>query len=192
MAVRIVPPPGDFVKSLYQWDAASVRLLSMEVREVRPEEYQEAGDVVARAYSEFWDPADPGWGEHIDLVRDVAGRVDRTVVLVAVDAGRVMGSASIELNDVIGDDDREAIPGVAGLRMVGVDPAHRRRGVGRALIEEVIARCRRAGKQWLILRTTPPMTQAQRLYRSLGFERATDLDLPVDENLTLVGYRLRL
>jgi GNAT superfamily N-acetyltransferase len=164
----------------------------MEVREVRPEEYEEAGDVVARAYSEFWDPQDPGWGEHIDLVRDVAGRVDRTVVLVAVEDGRVLGSASIELDDVIGDDDAEAIPGVAGLRMVGVDPARRRQGVGRALIEEVIARCRAAGKHTLILRTTPPMVPAQRLYQSLGFERATDLDLPVDEDLTLLGYRLSL
>src|SRR6266542_2744858 len=90
----------------------------MEIREVRPEEYEEAGDVVARAYSEFWDPEDPGWREHLDLVRDVAGRVKRTVVLVAVEDGLVLGSATIELDDVIGDDDREAIPGVAGLRMV--------------------------------------------------------------------------
>ncbi|HEV8420589.1 MAG TPA: GNAT family N-acetyltransferase [Actinomycetota bacterium] len=164
----------------------------MEIREVRPEEYEEAGDVVAGAYSEFWDPNDSSWGEHIELVRDVAGRVDRTVVLVAVEDGRVLGSASIEMDDVIGDDDREAIPGVAGLRMVGVDPTRRRHGIGRALIEEVIARCCAAGKHTLILRTTPPMVPAQRLYQSLGFERAADLDIPIDEHLTLLGYRLRL
>ncbi len=171
---------------------ASARLVSMEIREVRPEEYEEAGDVVAGAYSEFWDPNDPSWGEHIELVRDVAGRVDRTVVLVAVEDGRVLGSASIEMDDVIGDDDREAIPGVAGLRMVGVDPTRRRHGIGRALIEEVIARCGAAGKHTLILRTTPPMVPAQRLYQALGFERAADLDIPIDEHLTLLGYRLRL
>ncbi len=164
----------------------------MEIREVRPEEYEEAGDVVARAYSEFWDPEDPGWREHLDLVRDVAGRVKRTVVLVAVEDGLVLGSATIELDDVIGDDDREAIPGVAGLRMVGVDPTRRRRGVGRALVQEVIARCRAAGKDTLILRTTPPMVAAQLLYRSVGFERAPNLDLPVSEDLTLLGYRLAL
>ena len=164
----------------------------MEIREVRPEEYEQAGKVVARAYSEFWDPDDLGWGEHLDLVRDVAGRVDRTVVLVAVEDGLVVGSASIELEGVIGDDDPEPIPGVAGLRMVGVDPTHRRRGIGRALIEEAIARCRSAGKGELILRTTPPMRAAQRLYESLGFERASDIDLPVSDELTLIGYRLEL
>jgi GNAT superfamily N-acetyltransferase len=164
----------------------------VEIREVRPEEYQETGDVVARAYSEFWDPEDPGWSEHIDLVRDVAGRVGRTVVLVALEDGRVVGSATIELDDVIGDDDRQATPGIAGLRMVGVDPARRREGIGRALIEEVIARCRAAGKETLILRTTPPMVPAQRMYQSLGFERATDIDMPVSEQMTLLGYRLRL
>lgn len=164
----------------------------MEIREARPEEYEQTGNVVAQAYAEFWDLEDPGWREHIDLVRDVAGRADRIVVLVAVEDGRVLGSASIELDDVIGDDDREPIPGVAGLRMVGVDPTRRRRGIGRALIEEVIARCRAAGKHTLILRTTPPMVAAQRMYQSLGFERAPDIDLPIDEHLTLLGYRLRL
>lgn len=164
----------------------------MEIREVRADEYEQAGSVVARAYSEFWDPADPGWAEHLALVRDVAGRVDRTVVLVAVDGDRVLGSATIELDDVIGDDDRQAIPGVAGLRMVGVDPNLRRLGIGRALIEDVVARCRAAGKHTLILRTTLPMVAAQSLYRSVGFERAADLDLPVSDEMTLIGYRLHL
>jgi ribosomal protein S18 acetylase RimI-like enzyme len=164
----------------------------MEIREVRPDEYEQAGAVVARAYAEYWKANDPGWQEHIDLVRDVAGRVDRTVVLVATENDRVVGSATIELDGVIGDDDREVTPGVAALRMVGVDPDLRRRGIGRALIEEVVSRCRAAGKHTLILRTTPSMVPAQRLYVSLGFERAPDLDMPVDERMTLLGFRLRL
>jgi GNAT superfamily N-acetyltransferase len=164
----------------------------MEIREVRPNEYEQAGDVVARAYAEYWRENDPGWQEHIDLVRDVGVRVDRTVVLVATENDRVVGSATIELDGVIGDDDREATPGVAGLRMVGVDPDLHGRGIGRALIEDVIARCRAAGKQMLILRTTPPMVPAQRLYVSLGFERAPDLDMPVNERMTMLCFRLRL
>jgi ribosomal protein S18 acetylase RimI-like enzyme len=93
---------------------------------------------------------------------------------------------------VIGDDDREVTPGVAGLRMVGVDPARRRRGIGRALMEDVITRCRAAGKETLILRTTKPMLAAQRMYESLGFQRAPDIDMPVSADMTLIGYRLRL
>lgn len=164
----------------------------MEIREVRPDEYEQTGDVVAAAYAEFEDPEDLGWAEHMDLVRDVAGRVDRTIVLVAVEEGRVLGSATIEMDGVIGDDDQEPIRGVAGLRMVGVDPSLRRRGVGRALIEDVVARCRAAGKEALILRTMAPMTAAHHLYESMGFRRAPDIDMPVDEELTLLGYRLSL
>jgi GNAT superfamily N-acetyltransferase len=164
----------------------------MEVRRARPSEYEEAGELLARAYSEFADPEDPGWREHLELVRDVAGRVDRTVVLVAVDGDRIVGSATIELDGVIGDDDAELPASVAGLRMVGVDPGARRRGIARALLEDVISRCRSAGKEELILRTTGPMVAARRLYESFGFQPAHDLDWVVDDRLTLLGYRLRL
>jgi len=167
----------------------------VEIREIRPEEYEQAGAVLVHAYEEFADPADPGWQEHLELVRDIAGRVDRTVVLVAVEDGRILGSATIELDGVIGDDDRELPPGVASLRTVGVDPSARRRGVARALIQDVIDRCRTAGKEELILRTTGPMVAAQHLYESMGFRPAPDLDLEWEvegERRTLLGYRLEL
>jgi GNAT superfamily N-acetyltransferase len=164
----------------------------MEVREIEPEEYGEAGEVLVLAYSDFVDPAQPGWDEHLDLVRDIAGRIDRTVVLAAVEDGRVLGSATIELDDVIGDDDPELPPGVAFLRMVGVHPDARRRGVGRALVQEVVSRARRAGKRTVGLRTTPQMAPAHRLYESLGFVRDPSLDLPLGDDGSLLGYRLEL
>ena len=147
---------------------------------------------MARAYSEFVDPEDSGWREHLELVRDVAGRVDRTVVLVAVEDGQVLGSATIELDGVIGDDDEELPQDVASLRMVGVDPDVRRRGIARALVDDVIVRSRAAGRTSLVLRTTGPMVAARRLYESMGFQPAHDLDWVVDERLTLLGYRLDL
>ena len=164
----------------------------MEIREVVPEEYEQAGEVVAEAYSEFVDPGDTGWEEHLALVRDVAGRVDRTVVLVAVEGDRIVGSATIELDDVIGDDDHELTPEAAILRMLGVAPSARGKGVGRALVRAVIERARVAGKRELLLRTTPPMLAAQRLYESMGFERDPSLDIPIAEDFTLIGYRLPL
>jgi GNAT superfamily N-acetyltransferase len=164
----------------------------MVIREARPDEYQEAGDVLVRAYTEFADPKDTNWREHLELVRDVAGRAARTVILVAVEGGRILGSATIELDGVVGDDDAELPSNVAGLRMVGVDTDARRRGIARALIEDVIDRCRSAGKEELILRTTGPMVAARRLYESMGFRPARDLDWVVDERMTLLGYRLRL
>jgi GNAT superfamily N-acetyltransferase len=164
----------------------------VEIREARPEEYDQVGDVVALAYVPFGSPDDEGWMEHLDLVRNVADRAQRTVVLVAADAGRVLGSATIELFGVIGDDDRELPPDWAFLRMVGVHPDAQGRGIGKALVESVITRARAAGKRVLGLRTTPQMKVAHRLYESLGFVRDPSLDYPIESDSSLEGYRLDL
>ena len=164
----------------------------MDIREARPEEYEETGRVTVRAYEEFVDPAVEGWDEYLGLLADVAGRAGRTVVLVAVDQGSVIGTATIELDDVVGDDNDELPADTSSLRMLGVLPEARGRGVARALVDEVISRVRAAGKRVLILRTTDLMTAAQALYAALGFERALDLDIEVTENFTLLGYRLPL
>lgn len=164
----------------------------MKIHEARPEEYEEAGRVTALAYSEFAMPADEGWEDYLGMIADVPGRADRTVVLVAVVGDRVVGSATIEMDATIGDDDEELPPGGACLRMLGVDPSMRGRGAGRALVEAAIDRCRAAGKRELMLRTTPPMETAAALYRSLGFERDPDRDLPDDGYFTLSAYRLEL
>jgi len=164
----------------------------MDIREARPEEYEDVGDVVAAAYAPYGSPDDEGWNEHLHLVREVADRARRTVVLAAVEDGRVMGSATIELFGVIGDDDRELPEGWAFLRMVGVEPQAQGRGIGRALVEDVIGRVRGAGKRTLGLRTLPQLEAAQRLYRSLGFVRDVSLDVVMDDGDSLLGYRLDL
>lgn len=164
----------------------------MEVREAVPEEYEQAGRVLVAAYAEVADPGDPGWAEHLALMADVEGRAGRTVVLVAVEGETVLGTATIELDDVVGDDDPSLPPDEAALRMLGVDPAARRRGVGRAIVEEVIDRARRADRRSIRLRTLSVLTAARSLYASLGFELDPSLDMAVDEGLTLIGYRLAL
>ena len=164
----------------------------MEIREVLPGEFDEAGRLTALAYAEFADPDDQGWREYLGMLADVRARAGRTIVLVAVQGGRVLGTATIEMDATIGDDDEALAPDVACLRMLGVDPTARGRGLGRALVEACIERCRERGKRDLILRTTDPMVTAQRLYVAMGFERAEDLDLPADDEFVLRGYRLAL
>ena len=164
----------------------------MEIRPVQPAEYEDAGRVTALAYREFV-PPDPGegWIDYLDSIADIAGRVDRTTVLVAVDDGRIVGSATIEMDATIGDDDRELPPDVAALRMVGVDPATRRAGIGRALVQASMDAARARGKRRFILRTTSRMTSAQRLYESMGFRRDPSLDMSFPE-VQLLGYRIDL
>jgi GNAT superfamily N-acetyltransferase len=83
-------------------------------------------------------------------------------------------------------------PNAGWIRMLAVDPAFRRRGIGAALVGWCVRRARESGRQRLFLHTTEPMTDAQRLYTRLGFSRAADLDWEADDDLWLRGYRLEL
>src|SRR5919201_7054188 len=174
----MVPDGGSFVNPP---DQCAIRYAErMEIREARPEEYERVGDVVVAAYSPYGRPDDEGWQGHLELVRQVADRAQRTVVLAAVENGRVIGSATIELFDVIGDDDKELPPDMAFLRMVGVAPDAQSHGGGRAMVEDVVRRVKVAGKRTLALRTTPQMERAHRLYESMGFARDPSLDMPLE------------
>ena len=166
--------------------------LEVEIRQVRPHEYQEAGRITALAYREFLPPGpSPGWEEYLASIADIGGRIDRTIVVVAVRDGRILGSATIEMDQVIGDDDDELPPATASLRMLGVDPEVRGGGVGRALVEATIEMARGRGKRVMILRTTPLMKAARALYESMGFQRDPSLDMTFPE-VTVRGYRLDL
>jgi hypothetical protein len=91
----------------------------MEIREVRRTEYEEAGRVTASAYREVVPPdAGQDLAEYLELIADIRGRADRTVVLVAVEEGRLLGSATLELDRPIGDEgDHTAEPMVVARAM---------------------------------------------------------------------------
>jgi ribosomal protein S18 acetylase RimI-like enzyme len=59
---------------------------------------------------------------------------------------------------------------MAEVKRMYVDPASRGNGVGRALMETLIAGARTRGYRTLRLGTLEEMTAAQGLYRSLGFQ----------------------
>src|ERR1700704_3620669 len=94
---RIVRCPRDRSLSPYRRRVQDVP----EVREVRPAEYAGAGEVTALAYVEFADSTSSEWGDYLKRIADIAGRVTRTTVLVAVAGDRVLGSATLELTDHI-------------------------------------------------------------------------------------------
>jgi ribosomal protein S18 acetylase RimI-like enzyme len=163
----------------------------LKVREVRPDEYQAAGRVVALAYGEFADPGEADWDEYLEALADVGGRIDRTTVLVAIDDGLIVGCVTLELEDVIGDDDEQIEPGAAHVRMLGVDPEARGRRIGRALMDACIQLARANGKHSVTLRTTERMLAAQGLYARMGFEPDPGNDMWI-EDFHLIAYRLRV
>lgn len=172
----------------------------MEVREVRPEEYDEAGRVTALAYREFGPStsADPrlrhrdedAWDEYFERLAAVGERAEMAKVYVAVEDGRILGSVTLELRRRISLTQGPLSPDQAHIRMLGVDPAARRRGVARALMERCVEESRAAGKTLLTLNTTPMMSSARQMYESLGFTREPDEVHP--DGFVLLCYSLPL
>ena len=159
----------------------------MEVREATNEEHDEAGRVTALAYAEFVTPGDEAWEDYLEHIADVASRARVATILVALDDGRIVGSASLELGERIDDDDPPLAPDEAHIRMLGVHPEARGRGVARALMEACFARARAAGRTRMTLYTTHRMRAAQAMYEGMGFERLADRVFP--DGFVLLTYQ---
>lgn len=166
----------------------------MEVRRVRPDEFEAAGEVTARAYHEFGPRKNMEWQDYFRQIADVATRASFAPVLVAVEEGAILGTLTLELDERIpseaGAPAERLEAGRAHIRMLGVAPEARRRGAARALMEASIAEARAAGKTFLTLNTTPKMKAAQTMYESMGFVRGPDQTF--DDGFCLLSYSLQL
>jgi ribosomal protein S18 acetylase RimI-like enzyme len=100
------------------------------------------------------DPAAPFFGEGADL-RDV---------LVA-DEGRAVGYVRLRHPSRL-----PAGRHVLQVNGIAVDPAYRRRGIARALLDAAIDEARSRGARKLTLRVFAPNTAARALYAAAGFE----------------------
>jgi ribosomal protein S18 acetylase RimI-like enzyme len=158
--------------------------MAVEVRPVRPDEYEQAGRVTADAYREFADS--DSWEEYLRTLADVEGRAQRATVLVAVEDGRVLGTLTLELDQRIDPDDPPLPSGEAHIRMLGVAPDARGRGVARALMDASVELARQGGRTLISLHTTQRMRAAQAMYDSLGFERGPDRVFP--DGFVLLSY----
>jgi len=87
--------------------------------------------------------------------------------LVALDGDRVIGFLTLERH----------FPEAWEISWMAVDPAWRRRGIGRQLVDEAIARARLAGVAVLQVKTladahpSPEYAQTREFYRAMGFLR---------------------
>ncbi len=142
------------------------------IRPVAPEEQEEAGALVEAAYTAggLLDN-DRGYGAH---VRDVAGRADDHVVLVAEREGRIVGSVTITPygtphSELAGPDEVE-------FRYLGVAPDAWGTGVASALVGAVEDYAVATGASWLVLCSISDNAGAHRLYERLGFQRVPERD----------------
>lgn len=101
--------------------------------------------------------SDP-WSEN-----SVASELDNplSLWLVAVQDGKVLGYVG-----------SQSVLGEADMMNLAVDPAARRLGLGRAIVEALVAALRDNGVHCLTLEVRASNLPAQKLYESLGFWQA--------------------
>src|ERR1051325_6549368 len=142
------------------------------LREPRADEIDDVRALLGAAYVQYEpDATNPAfrerWDPYFEEVCDVDGRTgDGSTLLVATDDDRVIGTATYYPPDATGD---EWPRGWAVVRLVGVHPEGRGKGIGRALAEECIRRARLDGAIAVGLYTSSIMTTAQALYERIGF-----------------------
>lgn len=165
---------------------------ALQIRDARPEELDDISRVIRDAYLEYKVLIPPEvWNEYLQNIMDVRSRLDVADLIVAEIEGRVAGAVTLYLE--ASRSDQEGWPaGWAGIRILAVDPSHRARGIGRALMQECLRRCRARGISTIGLHTTEAMDVARRMYERMGFVRVREFDFRPDPGHVVMAYRLDL
>ena len=158
----------------------------IEIRVARPADVPDAGDVVANAYQADLSVSD----SYLEELRDAAGRAAQALLLVAVDGDTVVGSITYARSGT--PLAQRAWPDEAELRMLGVAPEARGRGIAEALVRACLEQARADGATGVVLSTQTQMAAAQRLYERLGFQRRVEGDWVPEPGVFLLAYRRAL
>lgn len=159
------------------------------IRDARPDELDAVSLLLDGAYQEYehYLPSS-AWQTYLADITDVRGRAETAELIVAELEGRLAGAVTLYLNTAqLGWPE-----GWAGLRLLAVHPAYRRRGIGRALMEECLRRCRARGVATIGLHTTAIMDTARRMYEKMGFVRVPEFDFHPRPGVVVMAYRLDL
>ena len=162
------------------------------LREARSDELDGVSLLLRDAYQQYENflPQE-SWKFYVADMMDVRGRLNEAQLIVAELDGQLAGTVTLYL--VVGHSSQGGWPGGwAGIRLLAVHPAYRRRGIGRALMEECIRRCRHRGIATIGLHTTEMMNVARRMYERMGFVRVPEFDFYPRPSVVVMAYRLDL
>ena len=166
---------------------------SRVIRDARPGDRKAILRVTLSAYEEYA-PFMRYWDYYREDIIATLERVGPAEQIVAELNGSLVGSVLLYPAGTVftfpdGDSLTLKWPEV---RLLAVAPAARGKGIGTSLMGDCIRRARRSGARFLTLHTNDIMAAAIRLYDRLGFQHDPGLDFPIDEHLTIKGYKLAL
>ncbi len=162
----------------------------IKTRDARIDEIDSVSTLLEESYREYASlvPAE-AWESYRQDILDVRGRLRDSELIVAEFDGRLVGAVTLYLH---GSPSLSWPEGWAGIRLLGVLPGYRRKGVGAALMDECVRRCRNAGLTTIGLHTTTAMAGARRIYERMGFVRVPQYDFAPDDGdeAVVLAYRL--
>ena len=137
-------------------------IVTAVIRTYRPGEEKYVADLHERLYAEEygWGPAFVTYAKEIALDFPNRPASGREGLWIAEVGGEPTGSVMLcETED----------PSVGQLRLFAVEKSRRRQGIGRALMEALLAKAEEVGYETLILWTAGPLEAAIRQYERFGF-----------------------
>lgn len=156
----------------------------LRVRLVAPHEHERVARLTLDAYGHDYELPD----DYRASLADVATRAREHEVWVAEDlaTGELLGTVATPRPGAhISELGRD---GELDFRLLAVDPAARRRGIGALLTEHVIALARQRQLDRVVMNSGPQMTGAHALYLRLGFVRLTERETRVVHGGTLLAF----
>ena len=158
-------------------------MTGVEVRRIRPDEHERAGDVCVAAYDPLLTGAEDDYRERL---HDVATRDAQAEVWVAVVDDRVVGVVTYcppgsPWREIGRDEEGE-------FRMLAVDPAAQGTGAGTALARLCEERAREHGATGMALSSLATMHAAHRIYARLGYEREPGRDWSPVAGVDLLAF----
>ena len=169
----------------------------LSIRDLRQDESEALGRLMIEAYSGlegFPTPAQQPryYAMLADIGRFTAIKDARVLVATSAEGELVGGVVYFgDMAEYGSGGIATTIANASGIRLLGIGPAFRGIGAGKALSRACIDLAREQGHSQVILHTTQAMRVAWGLYERLGFARSEDLDF-LQDGLPVFGFRLRL
>ncbi len=162
------------------------------IRNAHPDELNEVSLLLRDAYLQYENfiPSER-WKQYLNDITDVKSRLGDSDLIVAELDHRLAGSITLYLDG--SQSFPEAWPkGWAVVRLLAVRPEYRGQGIGRALMDDCISRCRQAKVAAIGLHTTEAMNVARQMYERMGFVRFPESDFHPVPSVTVMAYSLQL
>jgi len=156
--------------------------MMITIREAKPNEYSELGELMVEVYSQlegFPGPDEiPEYYHHLKNVGELAMN-PKTKLFVAINNNRILEGGLVYYGDLkyYGAGGEEVIKQKAGaFRLLAVKPESRGKGVGKKLIEKCVFQAKEEGFKNLIIHSTKYMMLAWKMYERMGFQRFPEID----------------